>query len=106
MGVAVAQVVPSPWSGTLGITRDYQQVKKADGNYSFTEFEGYLAARVLVEGLKSAGKDLTREKLISGLEKLSKTDIGGFSIDLSPTKHNGSNFVDLSIVGRNGKFTR
>jgi ABC-type branched-subunit amino acid transport system substrate-binding protein len=106
VGVAVAQVVPSPWSGTLGITRDYQQVKKADGNYSFTEFEGYLAARVLVEGLKSARKDLTREKLISGLEKLSKTDIGGFSIDFSPTKHNGSNFVDLSIIGRNGKFMR
>jgi branched-chain amino acid transport system substrate-binding protein len=108
VGVAIAQVVPFPWSGTEQITRDYQaRVANAGGkDYSFTELEGYIAARILVEGLKRAGKELTREKLISALESLSRTDIGGFQVDYSPTNHNASSFVDLSIIGRGGKFLR
>ena len=31
--------------------------------FSFTSLEGYIAAQVLVEGLRRSGKDLTREKL-------------------------------------------
>jgi len=106
IGVHIAQVVPFPWSGTLPITREYQaQVSKAGrSDYSFTELEGYIAARVFVEGLRRAGKDLTRDKLIAGLESLSKTDVGGYAIDFSPTDHNGSNYVDLSIIGSGGKF--
>ena len=105
-GVHIAQVVPFPWSGTLPITRDYQElVRKAGRNdYSFTEFEGYIAARVLVEGLRRAGKDLTREKLIAGLESMGRMDFGGYAINFSPSGHNGSSHVDLTIIGNNGKF--
>jgi ABC-type branched-subunit amino acid transport system substrate-binding protein len=108
VGVAIAQVVPFPWSGTQIVTREYQAaVSKAGAkDYSFTELEGFIAARVLVEGMKRSGKDLTRDKLIAALESLSRTDIGGFQIDYSPTNHNGSTFVDLSIIGRGGKFLR
>lgn len=108
VGVAVAQVVPFPWSGTQPVTRDYQAQMKKSGktDLSFTSLEGYIAARVLVEGLKRAGKDLTREKLISGLESMTNTDIGGFHINYSPTSHNGSSLVDLTIIGKSGKFMR
>ena len=108
IGVAVAQVVPLPWSGMQAVTRDYQeQMKKAGkGDLSFTSLEGYIAARVLVEGLKRSGKDLTREKLISGLESMANTDIGGYNINYSPTSHNGSRMVDLTIIGKSGKFMR
>jgi hypothetical protein len=61
---------------------------------------------VLVEGLKRAGKDLTRDKLISGLESMANTDIGGYNINYSPTSHNGSRMVDLTIIGKSGKFMR
>ena len=106
VGVHIAQVVPFPWSGTLAVTRDYQeQVKKAGrSDYSFTELEGYIAARVLAEGLRRAGKELTRDKLVSGLESMGKVDIGGFAIGFSPTSHNGSSYVDLSIIGNGSKF--
>jgi ABC-type branched-subunit amino acid transport system substrate-binding protein len=108
IGVAVAQVVPFPWSGTQTVTRDYQeQMKKAGkSDLSFTSLEGYIAARVLVEGLKRAGKDLTREKLISGLESMVNTDIGGFHVNYSPGSHNGSTLVDLTIIAKSGKFMR
>lgn len=107
-GVAVAQVVPFPWRGTLRITRDYQEMMKKAGqeNLDFVSLEGYIAAEVLVDGLRRAGKDLTREKLIGGLESMSKTEIGGFAINFSKTSHSASSFVDLTIIGKNGKFFR
>jgi len=106
VGVHIAQVVPFPWSGTLAVTRDYQeQVKKAGrSDYSFTELEGYIAARIMVEGLRRAGKELSRDKLIAGLESMGKVDIGGFAISFSPNNHSGSSYVDLSIIGSGGKF--
>lgn len=107
-GVAIAQVVPFPWAGTTPVVRNYQKRMKEAGiaNLSFTSLEGYIAAHVLVEGLKRAGKDLTRDKLIGALEGMSDTDIGGFHIDYSPTNHNGSSMVELTIIGKNGKFIR
>lgn len=107
-GVAIAQVVPFPWTGTTPVVRNYQKRMKEAGiaNLSFTSLEGYIAAHVLVEGLKRAGKDLTRDKLIGALEGMSDTDIGGFHIDYSPTNHNGSSMVELTIIGKNGKFIR
>ena len=108
VGVAIAQVVPFPWSGTLPVTREYQAQARAAGakDLSFTELEGYIAARVLVEGLKRAGRELTRERLVTALESLSRTDIGGFQVDYSSSNHNGPSFVDLTIIGRGGKFLR
>jgi hypothetical protein len=31
-------------------------------------------------------------------------DFGGFAVSYSPTNHNGSMFVDLTIIGRDGGF--
>ncbi len=107
-GVAVSQVVPFPWSGSAPVTRDYQRLMNASGakEYSFTSLEGFIAARILVEGLKRAGKDLTRERLISALETMTNLDIGGFQVAFSPKNHNASSFVDLTIIGKNGQFIR
>lgn len=108
VGVAVSQVVPFPWSGSLPLTRDYQRLMNASGakEYSFTSLEGFIAARILVDGLRRAGRDLTREKLISALESMSNVDLGGFQVAFSPKNHNASSYVDLTIIGRNGLFVR
>ena len=66
--------------------------------------EGFIAARVFADGLKRAGKDVTRDKFISALEGMRNVDIGGFTINFSPNNHNGSNFVDLTIIRKDGKF--
>lgn len=107
-GVAVSQVVPFPWSGSVPLTRDYQRLMNASGfkEYSFTSLEGFIAARILVEGLKRAGRDLTREKLILALESMNNVDLGGFQVAFSAKNHNASSFVDLTIIGKNGLFVR
>ena len=104
IGVQISQVVPFPWSDVNPIVRDYQKHIGGASNYSFTSLEGYIAARILVEGLKRAGKTPTRESLVDALASMSKTDLGGFTVSYSPTNHNGSTFVDLTIISRAGTF--
>lgn len=107
-GVAVSQVVPFPWGASVPVTRDYQKLMNESGakELSFTSLEGFIAARILVEGLKRAGKDLTREKLISALEGMNNVDLGGFQVAFSPKNHSASSYVDLTMIGKNGQFLR
>lgn len=107
MGIGISQVVPFPWTPTLPVVREYQKLLAKAGNerdISFTSLEGYIAAKVLVEGLKRAGRDLTREKLIAALEGLRNHDVGGFPVSFGPGNHNGSSFVELTMIRQGGKF--
>jgi branched-chain amino acid transport system substrate-binding protein len=105
-GVVISQVVPFPYQGNSAIVREYQQrmTESGDKDFGFSSLEGFLAAKVLTEGLKRAGKTLTREGLITALESLKDFNMGGFTINYSAKSHEGSNFSDLTIIGRGGKF--
>jgi ABC-type branched-subunit amino acid transport system substrate-binding protein len=107
-GVAISQVVPFPWSPSVPIVKEYQQVLSHAGitDFNFSSLEGYIVGKVMVEGLKRAGKDLTREKLIAALEGMNNVDLGDFVVGFSPTNHSGSKFVDLTMIGRAGKFIK
>jgi ABC-type branched-subunit amino acid transport system substrate-binding protein len=106
-GVAISQVVPFPWGAAVPVVREYQQLSKKAGftDYNFSAIEGFLVAKVMVEGLRRTGRDLTREKFIDTMEKLD-VDLGGFFVSYSPKSHTGSKFVDLTIIGREGRFLR
>ncbi len=107
-GVAISQVVPFPWGTAVPVVKEYQRLSAKAGfkDYNFSAMEGFLAAKVFVEGLRRTGRTLTREAFISAMEKMQSVDLGGFYISYSPTNHAGSNFVDLTIIGRDGKFLR
>jgi branched-chain amino acid transport system substrate-binding protein len=107
-GVAISQVVPFPWSPSVTIVKEYQDVMTKAGNtdFNFSSLEGYIVGKVMVEGVKRAGRDLTREKLITALEGMNNVDIGDFIVGFSPTNHSGSKFVDLTMIGRGGKFLK
>jgi ABC-type branched-subunit amino acid transport system substrate-binding protein len=106
-GVAISQVVPFPWGTAVPVVKEYQEMSKKAGftDYNFSAIEGFLVAKVMVEGLRRTGRDLTREKFIDTMEKLD-VDLGGFHVAYSPKSHTGSKFVDLTIIGRGGKFLR
>ena len=108
-GVGISQVVPFPWNISARVVKDYQQLLEASTgtkNYSWTSLEGFIAAKVLVEGLRRTGADLTREKFITAMESLRDYDVGGYTVSFSPTDHNGSKFVELTVIGKDGTFLR
>ena len=107
-GVGITQVVPFPWVSTSPLVAEYSQiyVKEAKGTPSFTSLEGFIGAKVLVEGLRRAGAQLTREKFISAMESMQDFDAGGFVVSYSPTSHGGSRYVDLTVIGGDRKILR
>ncbi|WP_343548455.1 ABC transporter substrate-binding protein [Ralstonia sp.] len=107
-GVIISQVMPYPYSGASPLVRDYQKLLKSDGitDFDYGSIEGYVAARVFVEGLKRAGRDLTREKFIGALESMGNYDVGGFNVNFSPSNHVGSKFVEMTIINSNGQVIR
>lgn len=106
MGVVISQVVPYPYGQSIPVVREYQQRMTESGHkdLDFTSLEGYLTARVLVEGLRRAGKSPTREGLVAALETLHDFNLGGFTVNYSAKDHQASNFTDLTLIGRGGKF--
>src|ERR1700758_1143314 len=98
------QVVP-PYDRTdfptVALYREALKKYYADAPPSFANLEGFVDAMVLVEGLKRAGKDLSRAKLVSSLESIHKMDVGlgsGLLLDYSPTDHKGFDQVYDTVV--------
>jgi branched-chain amino acid transport system substrate-binding protein len=105
-GVVVSQVMPSPYSASRPIAREFAEAVKAagkDAQVNFSSMEGYVAAKVFVEGLKRAGAKPTRDGLIAGIEGLGSQSIGGFAVSFSATDHVASNFAELSMLTGDGR---
>lgn len=106
-GVVVTQVFPYERSFAYGFIKEamiHAKDKKMD--LSPAMLEGYTAAKVLVEGLRRAGPNPTRAKLIAALEGIRNFDLGGLEVSYGPDDHTGLDFADLSIIGLDGKFKR
>ncbi len=109
IGVVVTSVVPFPWSQSMPVAREYREVLKKAGmeaTVSFIGLETFINAKVMVEGLRRAGRDLTRPRFIQAMESMQRFDVGGFEVDFGKGARQGSRFVDLTIIGAGGKFTR
>ncbi len=101
-GIGVSQVVPFPWDRWIPIVADYQRLMR-DNNpsakFGYTSLEGFIAAKLLTEGLKRVKGQLTREKLITALRSLKKVDLGGFKLDFLTNKKQASDYVELTFFG-------
>jgi ABC-type branched-subunit amino acid transport system substrate-binding protein len=104
-GLLISQVVP-PLDEKFPNAALYNKLRKKyypDSTANLSAFEAFENAIVLVEGLKRAGKDLTRDKFIRAMESIHDFDIGGgpnFKVTYGPTDHNGltSKSIYLMIV--------
>jgi len=103
-GTIITQVMP-PYDRT-----DYPtvaQYRKCLAKYSpgesptFVSLEGFVDAMVLVEGLKRAGKDLTRETFLSAIESIHEMNAGlgpKLILNYSASDHKGFDSVYPTIV--------
>jgi ABC-type branched-subunit amino acid transport system substrate-binding protein len=107
-GVVVSQTVPYPWTSSTPVVKEYLESLKAypKAQVGFSTMESFLAAKVLVEGLRRTGRDLTREKLIRTMESMASYNAGGYEVNFSPTNRNGSTYVDLTVIGPGGRVIR
>lgn len=108
-GLIFAQVVPFPWFDATPLVREYREALRAHApkeSPSFSSLEGYVNAKVLVEGLRRAGAKPTRESLAAALEGMRGFDLGGMTVTYGPDRHEGSRFVDIVVVGAKGQFVR
>jgi branched-chain amino acid transport system substrate-binding protein len=105
-GVMVTQVFPNPVVAKTAIAREFQKLAKghADVPMSYAAMEGFAAAKVLVEGLRRAGPQLNRKRLISALESMRDFNLGDVSVSYGPKDRTGSEYVGLSIIDRRGQF--
>ncbi|HUV50100.1 MAG TPA: ABC transporter substrate-binding protein [Anaerolineae bacterium] len=102
-GVLITQVVPPPTERILLpagdqysrlLTKYYPQDKP-----NFVGFEGFINARILIEALRRAGRDISREGFIRALESIKEHYVGiGAVINFGPQDHQGMDEVYLTHV--------
>ncbi|MGE8200319.1 MAG: ABC transporter substrate-binding protein [Variovorax sp.] len=107
-GVVISQVVPYPWNSAMPVIAEYQAAMKKIGatEFGYASLEGYVAAKVMVEGLKRAGANPTPESLQKGLESFKTLDIGGIAVSYRPGEHRGLTFSELSMLKADGRYLR
>ena len=107
-GLGITQVFPNPRDITIGVVKEFREALKSHSELSdsYPTFEGFVAARILTEGLRRAGATPTREGLVNAMETMKGADLGGVSVDYSPNSHTGSKYVELTVIGKNGMLVR
>jgi branched-chain amino acid transport system substrate-binding protein len=112
-GTVITQVVPPYYLTdfkTVALFRRELSKYFPSAQPNFVSLEGFIDAMVMVEGLKRAGKELTREGLIRGIESIHEMDLGlgpQLKLDYSPKDHKGFDHVIPTVVrgGRAVPFT-
>ena len=106
-GVMVTQVFPNPRRTTHAVLLEFQNLARDAGvDPSYTSLEGFVSAKVLVEGLRraSAKGPITRAKIIDAMNGLKNFDIGGLQLSYSAGDHTGLEYIEISIINAKGNF--
>jgi len=106
-GVIVTQVVPLPQSRSTSMLK-YQELmpKYSLGEKpDFISLEGYLAANLLIEGLRRTGRAVTTESLVDALEAMRGIDLGvGAMMSFGMSEHQASHKVWGTMLDGAGNF--
>jgi branched-chain amino acid transport system substrate-binding protein len=103
--VIFTSIVPVPAVGRFELSRKFILFCEETGvKPSFRGMEAYISGLVLVNALNRIPGRVSGGALWSALENTRKLDLGGLLISFSPDDRDGSDFVDIVILGRDGKF--
>jgi len=104
--VYVSQVVPNYQNDTSDIVQAYNAVIAAAGKSpSFTSLEGYIDAKLFIQGLLAHDGPFTSESLIDSFEKLPQLSLGlGATAGFSKSNHTYSSSVWGTSIMPTGDF--
>jgi len=94
-GTYISQVVKSPADTSIPYIAECAELLGRQPTYG--EVEGFLDAKVLVQGLQDAGAELTRSAFVQSMESLTM-DIGGAAIAYSSSDHQGMDDIYFTKV--------
>lgn len=106
-GIVLAQIMPSLRNTSIPVVVEYLKLlkdKDPAAAPSASQFEGFVHARLLVEGLQRTGRDLSTERFISTMQSAREIAFGRFTARYAPDSHNGSNYVELAIIDAEGRL--
>jgi ABC-type branched-subunit amino acid transport system substrate-binding protein len=106
-GIVLAQIMPSLKNTAVPVVLEFRKVfneKHPGATPSASQYEGYIHARLLVDGLRRAGTNLTTESFIRAMESSGEISYGPFKAHYAPQNHNGSSYVELAIVDSTGQL--
>ena len=103
-GVVVVRVVPKSDGAKVSVVRDLQADAAAAklGKLNVYMLDGYIAARVYVEALRRAPRELSRTRLKKALDGLDDLDVGGFRVHFTDERV-ASKLVELSLIDSKGR---
>ena len=106
-GISVALTVPTAKTTSVPVVQECVSAWVAAGQketMSVTAIESCFAAKVLVEGLRKAGKVVSRESLQRSLSALGRIDLGGYVVEFRPDFRHGGKFVDIAVILASGEL--
>jgi branched-chain amino acid transport system substrate-binding protein len=103
-GLAMASVFPSSSAKKFAVVRSYQASCDAAGlKVLGLGLESWINAQVMAEGIRRAGRDITRDKLRAGLASIRGMDIGEVVVNFTATgPYVGMTAVKLGVFGADG----
>ncbi len=106
-GIVLAQIMPPLRNTTIPVVSEYHKLlreKDPAAVPSAFQLEGFVHAKLLVEGLRRAGRNLSTAAFIKAMEEAGEISFGRFAAKYSPTSHNGSSYVELAIIDNAGQL--
>ncbi|NLW81577.1 MAG: ABC transporter substrate-binding protein [Desulfovibrionales bacterium] len=108
--VLMSQVVPPPIMPDGKVTESAEEFVRLLGKYfpgeepNFVGFEGYINAKVLVEALHRAGRDLTRQSFLGAISSMTDFSLGkDVSLSFGPADNQGMDKVYFTRL-HDGRF--
>lgn len=110
INVIMSQVVPPPLRRDGSVAESAREFTQLLDKYypgeepNFVGFEGYINAKVLVEGLRRAGRELTRDSFLRAIESMTDFSLGSdVRLSFGPTDHQGMDKVYFTRL-HDGRF--
>ena len=108
-GVGISQVVPNPESTSLPLAKDFQTFLKSPYGKGISSnplnFEVYLNVRLTAEAIRMAGPKPTPEKVMQALTSMKGYMLAGYPISFSETNRRGTHYLDIGVIGANGRLS-
>lgn len=107
--IGYTSVVPNPEISQLPLVREFERDADAYVGAEAFSFEGlasYLHLRLCVEALRRAGAKVDGPRVAEAIEGLGTMNLGGFRLEFTRERHQGSDHVEIGMRSRDGRLRR